>query len=218
VSAVIKSWAADRGVRGLEVAPPPPPVSDEVRRIAALELRLLEMDAQLGTLREENDQLKAEALGAWREGHAKGVEEGRKDAEDRSEALAAGLAKTAGEALAAFRDRLAALEDATGQLAAEALSRIVGDPSERKGLIRDAVRRAAAGVFAGAVVVVEVSEADFQDAEMLKAVTPADCEIRLVAALPSGACRLRLQMGEADLDLDGQVARLRALLEAETRG
>jgi type III secretion protein L len=100
-----------------------------------------------------------------------------------------------------------------GGLAAVALDRIVGHAHGRQALIADTVHRAVSDLFAGSIVAVEVSCEDFADPAPLRAVVPKDCDVHLLDGLPSGACRLRLRMGEVDLDLQGQADRLRAVLD-----
>lgn len=215
MTAVIKSGAAgaDIRVRGLAVASPPEMPSAQERRIAELEHRLELAEADLAARDQEIARLSRAADAAQAEGRAQGLVEGRKSADDRSEALHKTLAAAAEASVAAFRDRLAGLEDAVGGLAAIALDRIVAHRSERQALVADTVRRAIAESFAGSVIAVEVSAEDFADIAPLRAMAPPDCEMRLLKDLPSGGCRLRLRMGEVDLGLQGQVARLSAILD-----
>lgn len=212
---VIKSGAAgaDIRVRGLAVAPPPAIPSAQERRIAELEHRLELAEADLAARDQEIARLSQAAEAAHAEGRAQGLIEGRKSAEDRSEALLKAVAAAAEAGAAALRDRLTGLEDAVGGLTVLALERIVGHRPERQALIADTVRRAVTESFAGSVIAVEVSAEDFPDAAPLRALLPTECEVRLLKDLPSGGCRLRLRMGEVDLGLQGQVARLSAVLD-----
>lgn len=215
MSAVIKSAEAaiDTGVRGLSVAPPTPVQSAEARLITELERRLETVQAELIARDRDIARLSAAVDSARSEGRAQGLVEGRKSAEDRSEALIRTVTDSAAEGVAILRDRLAGLEDAVGGLAALALGRIVGQQADRQALVVDTVRRAMGELFAGSVLTVEVSRDDFSDAATLQAVLPPECEVRLLDGLPSGGCRLRLRMGEVDLGLQGQAARLRAILD-----
>ena len=211
MSAVIKSGAGDR-VRGLSVVPLTPEPSEDARRIRALEARLETALAEARALSEEVERVEAVVTAARAEGRAEGVAAGRREADDRAHELLGAVSKASQEAVTAFRDQLTALGDLSGGLAAAALERIVGEANGRQDLILETARRAVSQTFAGSVVRVEVSGADFQDQNALASALGAGCEALIRDDLPSGACRLSLRMGEADLDLDGQTARLRAVL------
>jgi type III secretion protein L len=213
MSPVIKSAAVDISVRGLAVAPPPSVPSAEARLIAELEHRLEAAQADLAARGREIERLTAAGSTAFEQGHAEGLVEGRRSAEDRSEALVRAVAAAGDKGVAAFQETLAGLEEAVGGLTAVALDRIVGHAPDRQTLIAGAVHRAVGDLFAGSIVAVEVSREDFADPAPLRAVLPKDCDVHLLDGLSSGACRLRLRMGEVDLDLQGQAARLRAILD-----
>jgi flagellar biosynthesis/type III secretory pathway protein FliH len=215
MSTVIKSGAVavDMSVRGLTVAPLPPVPSAEARLIAELERRLEAAQAELGAREQEIERLSSVAAAALSDGHTQGLIEGRKAAEDHSEALIHAVSGAADKSVALFQERLGGLEGAVGGLAALALERIVGPGPDRQALVADTVRRAVADLFAGAVVAVEVSREDFPDADLLRAALPLECDVRLLDGMPSGGCLLRLRMGEVDLDIQGQAARLRAVLD-----
>lgn len=210
---VIKSEAVDLSVRGLTIAPPVPVPSAEVRLIAELKEQVEALRSELSSRDQEIQRLTASATAAFDQGRAEGIEEGRQSAEDHSAALIRTVADTAARGLGAFKQGLTGLEDAAGGLAALALGRIVGQTADRQGLIIDTVRRAVGDLFAGSVVLVEVSQEDFADPAPLRAVLPKGCEVHVEEGLASGACRLKLRMGEVDLELQDQVARLRAILD-----
>jgi flagellar biosynthesis/type III secretory pathway protein FliH len=215
MSTVIKSGETDLRVRGLSAPPAAPALSEDARRILELEARLEAAAARGESLQAEVDRLATAVRAARDEGRAEGVAAGRREAEDRSSALIDTLGRAAAEGVQAFEGQLAALEDMVGGLAAAALERIVLDPAGRRDLVLETARRAVARTFAEAVVRVEVSRLDFPDEAALRRGLPSGCEAAARDDLPSGACRLALRMGEADLDLHGQVRRLRAVLQGE---
>lgn len=215
MSAVIKSNAgkSSLGVRGLTLDRPPPPVSVEQQRIAALEARLEEATAETARLNGEVRRLEDAVVAARAEGREEGLIEGRAQAEDRTNEQIQAVTEAAREALALLAREIETFQQSAGDLAGLALGRIVGDASGRQSLIIDTIQRSTAGLFADVTVAVEVSASDFPNAAPLRAVIPAGCVVHLQEHLPSGACRLKLRMGEADLDLAGQVRRLKAVLE-----
>lgn len=169
--------------------------------------------AEITQKTQEVDRLSAAVAAARSEGRAQGLIEGAQAAEDRSEALLRVMTDAAATSVTLLGKRLDELQEVVGDLAAVALERIVGDVSSRQSLVVDTVRRAVGALFVGSVVAVEVSREDFPDAVTLQAVLPQGCEAHSLDSLPSGGCRLRLRLGEVDLGLHGQVARLRALLD-----
>lgn len=215
MSGVIKSGDPGGEVRVLELDAEPDVAtpSDEARHIADLEERLAEAGALIEALRDDLARANSAAQGAWAEGRAAGMVEGRKAAEDRSAALLRRLDQSLEAAGEDFRRHLATFEQAAAGLAGLALGRVVGDPAGRRSLVVETVQRASAELFAGSVVAVEVSAADFPDVLSLEPLrSEIGREVVVLDALESGACRLRLRLGEIDLGLDGQVARLRTLL------
>lgn len=213
MSTVIKSGEDDLRIRCLGAAPPARPLSEEALRIRALEVELREARAQAAALRAEADRLGPAVAKAREEGRDEGMAAGRREAEDRSAALVELVSGTAAEGLDALRAQVAALADMAGGLAAAALERVVLDPDLRREMVLQTARRAVEQTFADAVVKIEVSSVDFPDPELVRRATPPGCETVARDDLPSGACRLVLRMGEADLDLHGQVVRLRAVLQ-----
>jgi flagellar biosynthesis/type III secretory pathway protein FliH len=215
MSTVIKSGAAagDMSVRGLAVVPALTVLSAEARLIAELERQLEAAQTELVARDQEIQRLSSIAADAFSDGRAQGLIEGRKAAEDYSAALVRAVSDAAGKSAALFQERLGGLEEAVGGLAALALERIVGPGPDRQAMVADTVRRAIRDLFTGAVVAVEVSREDFANADLLRAALPPECDVRLLEGIPSGGCLLRLRMGEVDLDLQGQAARLRAVLD-----
>ena len=215
MSPVIKSADHEQRtrIRVLSLEQPPATPSPEALAFAELEAQLeaaLDRETRLAT---EADRLRVEAEAAFARGRQVGIEDGRRLAEDRSAALLAELATAAAGATAAFRARLDGLEAAAAGLAGLALSRIADHPETRRDLVEGAVRRALAETAAGAVVRVEVSRNDFPDPSALAAAAEAAGAQVVPMDHPSGACRIILRLGEIDLGLDGQITRLRALME-----
>lgn len=63
------------------------------------------------------------------------------------------------------------------------------------------------------MLAIEVSASDFPDVGAQEALARAIGRDAVVLdSLQPGGCRLRLRLGEVDLSLDGQLARLRAVL------
>lgn len=215
MTAVIKSSDLDREtrVRALSLEPPAPQPSPQALAIADLETRLAAALERTSALEAEAESLKQDVEAAWKRGRDAGVAEGRSTAEDRSQALLAAVTAASDKAVEGFHARLESLDLMAAGLASLALGRITTDPDARRDLVAGAVRRALAETAAEAVVRIEVSRADFPDAAGLtNAVQATAAEVLLVDG-PSGICRIRLKLGEIDLGLDGQVARLRALLD-----
>lgn len=188
-------------------------VTAEALRIAELGRRLEETLTELEDMRAQQAQAQAAIAKARTEGYEAGLVEGGRIADARIAALEKTLTQAATEATAALSASLVHLETAAGELASIALERIVGDPSTRQDLVAETIARAVGVLSADTVVEMEVSSRDFPDLARLEAVAPAGCKVRALETHPSGACRLRLRIGELDLDLDGQTIRLRALLD-----
>lgn len=218
--AVIKSGdgSGDLRVRGLAVKAPPPVPSAEARRVADLQHQASEAGERIAALEDQVDRLSREALTARREGHAEGLIDGRKAADDQSARLLAVLTDASATASGDFRLSLNALEAAAGTLASLALARVVNDAGSRQSLVVDTVHRAVAELFEGSVVTIEVSPADFPDPASLETIRlpqgSPPIAVRAVRGMASGDCRVRLRLGGIDLGLDGQLARLRAVLES----
>lgn len=217
MSGVIKLGDGAGLVRGLMSRSPPPPLTADARRIADLEARLTEAEGVIVSLREAAASLAIDVETARREGRAEGRIEGRKSADDGAADRLRVLGEAAAAAERAFQDALEELQTSAGDLAALALGRIVGDVAARVDLVAGTVRVALTETFKESVVRVEVARADFPDAEAVRSLDLAriapSVDIRVAPDLTSGGCRIQLKLGEVDLGLDGQVARLRAVLE-----
>lgn len=204
-------------IRDLAMPPLTAPPTAEALRIAELEEQVSEMRREADALRQTAATMESAIVEARREALAKGRAEGRKEADDRSSERLTSLKEALEKITGDFRQAVDRLELQSGDLAGLALGRIVGDAALRPGLVADTLRLAATELFRDSVVVAEVSRADFPDAASLEVIrvpqTAPAIEILINDEMASGACRLRLKLGEADLGLDGQVARLRTLIE-----
>lgn len=214
MSAVIKSGATLAGleVRGLSTPPSPAPLSADAVLLAETQNRLAAAEREIENLRREKALADVLLQNARREGHAAGVVEGRDSAEKQAAELLKTLQLAATEALSNFNLAVERLEASLGDLTALALQRITGDPALRNDLVLATARHAVGQLIDGVVIAIEVSGRDFVDDAELGKLLPGQCPVRIRTDLPSGACRLRLKLGEIDLDLDGQKARLQALL------
>lgn len=204
-------------IRGLAIPPLTPPPTAEARRIAELEEQISAMRRETDALQQAAVAMESAIVEARREALTQGREEGRRETEDRSSERLASLKEMLEDVARDFRETMDRLEHLSGDLAGLALERIVGDAALRPGLVAGAIRLAATGLFRDSVVMAEVSRADFPDSTSLEAIhlpqsTPA-VRVLINDEMASGACRLRLKLGEADIGLDGQVARIRKLIE-----
>lgn len=220
MSRVIKQAAlSDRGIRRLSetTSKVPPRISEDQAKIASLEMSLARERMQTEALQTSIAALTAAADTAFASGKAEGVEEGLRQAERRAVALADRIDAAARQALGAFDEGLEGLEAVAAGLAALALTRVLEDAEARQALVRDTLRRAIGQLFAEALVAVDVSAEDFDEAEardLGASLGTTRLQVRRDPALSSGSCGLKLLLGEMDLSLDLQLLKLRALLDA----
>lgn len=215
MTAVIKSSdpGRTRQVRALAFQPRPAAPSAGALRITELETALYAARARVEDLTASITALAADHARALQTARSEGLEDGRKAAEDRSDALAESLRKALERAVEGFHERLDRLEGSAVLLASTALERVVGDTSDRAEMVADAVKRAMTEVFGDDAVRLDVSDADFPDESALRHLSlPEGCEVRVTDTLESGGCIVTLKLGRVDLGLNGQVARLRAEL------
>ncbi len=218
MSAIIKSADAGERVRpfatGIAAFPPAAPqVDPEVSRLQAEVARLRQA---LETGAERIDRLEADAGETFEAGRTAGFEAGQREGDNlRAESLAALRAGLDG-ALEAFRSDMAALNGLAVLVARESLARLVGDDSQRQGLVTTLLGQQLKALEAAAVVRIEVSSHDFADADALNALAAsvANPAIEVVAetSLASGDCRIRLKLGSLDVGIDQQWQGLHALL------
>lgn len=212
MTSLIRSSDPARGgnVRALERRPAPPAITP--------------VDPELLSLRGEVDRLRAKIAEqdaaiaahpaalekACADGEAAGRVTGLREADDGREALAGMIAAATQLALERFAQEIASLERLAPMLAIEGLGRVF-EPSDQRGeLVREVIRRQMSDLERRAVVCVEVSSADFTDADALPSVSGA--EVRALDELKSGDCRIRLKLGALEVGLDQQWDRLREVL------
>jgi len=221
---LIRSTAIGQSrVRGLGV---PAAVTAEAlpsaieREHEALSARVLELEQALQRAERLNeDHLKAlaKAVSAARdEGHAAGVDEGRRLADQGREAALAALETGLQAALAAQSNQTGALEILAVQIARSGLAHILGTKAPQAELVATIVRDQVRRLAGEAVVRLEVSASDFPDPAALEAITQdlGGVEIAPMVRLPAGACRIVLRLGELEVGAPGQWGRLAEVFDA----
>lgn len=196
------------------VAEAPPPAADPER--LALENALLERTAELARVRAEALKAAEAHLAALRDVEAKARAAGRleveADAAASLELLRAGLQ----EAVARLALDRAAIEALAIALASEALGRVFADPEGRAAMVTDIIRRQLELLSAQAVLLIQVSSADFSNEADLSALAGATgigtAQIQASAQLSPGDCRMKLRLGELDAGLGRQWGRLQDTL------
>lgn len=175
------------------------------------------LEAEIETLRDALRQ----AVDASAEAEKRAREEGREEGRDEMTAAEAKRIEALGEGLAAALARLDARLDALDRLAPliarTALAKLVDDPGLHTELIGGTLARQLARLRRETVLRVRVSGHDFADDAALEALraragigrTDLVCDPGLAA----GECRLDLELGHVDLDLDAQWGELARLLD-----
>lgn len=219
---VIKSAVSRSAqVRAFGLSAPDPEPSPLVLELERLRSDLAAGEAREAALRAElagRDQAETLACDAAR---AEGKAEGEALADARHAERLTRLSEAVEAAQAVFADKLALIERLAAGFAGEALARITGDPERHAELLTATIARELKGMATDAIVAVEVSASDFPDADGLTALartTPVPAVVEAVRSLPSGGCRIRLKLGEIDLSLHSQSARLRQILHSHADG
>jgi len=179
------------------------------RDLEALTARLAERDAEIVRLRKSGETAHAE-------GEAAGREAGRQAAEDRSEEILSSLRTGIDAALARYAEELASLGRLSALVAREGLAKLVGDGATRAALLEDMIRAQIEKIDGQAIVRIDVSRADFSDAEALDALKAAlgdpRLDLRASDELDSGDCTIRLVLGALEVGIDQQWGRLSGVL------
>lgn len=205
-------------VRSLAAPSPPPPAPsapDAERLALRAEVRRLTEAAEAAVVQAAAREvaIEDERRAARTEGHAAGRREGRAEAEDGLGRLDAALRAATDQ----IGETLETLEGLAARLAREALAQVLDRPQDYGELVAGALRRQMAAVSAQMVLSVEVSSLDFPDPEALDMLAASlgrpDVALAALPGLAHGDCRMRLQLGGVDLDLDGQWTRLKAILD-----
>ncbi|HZZ34906.1 MAG TPA: hypothetical protein VFE03_04215 [Caulobacteraceae bacterium] len=183
--------------------------------VAELANAVRERDAALEALRQQVEA-------ARREGEARGRLAGRKEAQDQAAQNLARLEKGLEKALQAFSYDRAAMERLAAALAREGLSRVFGDAAHYTDMVTSIIRHQAEQLDAAAVVCVQVSRHDFQDASGLEplvaSLAPSALQITIEDHLAAGECRIKLRLGELDVGVGQQWHALDDLLTELSQG
>ncbi|WP_028967834.1 hypothetical protein [Sphingomonas phyllosphaerae] len=165
--------------------------------LVAWEDRVAALEATLAAERLAAERAAVTARAAIAEARRAGLAEAVADDKRRVTLLADGI----GRAEAAWRERLAATDRLAAQLATLVLGRIFGECDDWAELVTRALTEQVAQIGAHAIVAVTVSAADFADAAGLAAAVglPA-ATVTCDAALPAGACRIALRLGQVEID------------------
>ncbi|WP_375397077.1 hypothetical protein [uncultured Sphingomonas sp.] len=131
-------------------------------------------------------------------------QEGRSDVQKDEAGRTAAVEHGLGEAVAAWRDRLAKLDGLAALLARSAVEKMFGDSPDLADLVARAAAQAVGRFGAAAVVRIRVSTADFAGPDAIgRLAARADLAGAVVegdARLDAGQCRVDLKLGHADLD------------------
>lgn len=220
---IIKSTHSSPGapvIRALstpKTAPPPDPRLEALRaelsqaqsRAAALATDLADRDAQIGRLSQQVHD-------AARDARAEGREAGLREAEDNTTRRLERLDQGVQAALSRFAAETHQMEHLALALAAEGLSKIIGDVGAYHDLLARTIRHHVETITAGTLIEVAVSRDDFADSVTLERLASkvSRPDLRLVASpdLNPGECQVRLKLGALDIGVDRQWERLEAIL------
>jgi len=223
VTGLIKSGAPVSATRvraladGHDLAPPPRLESDDERARNALEQTVADLGEALSQRGHEIERLHARVTEAYEEGETAGRILGRAEAEDAAERGLAVLSDAVDRALAAFTAEIASLDRLAPLIAREGLGKILGDPDLYGELLTSSLQHALKAVEAGSIVHVEVSAADFAEADLVVLAARLNVGDARVAASPhaaAGSCTVKLRLGALEVGVDQQWGELDALLRA----
>jgi len=207
---VVRSSQAGRsGVREfVATVPQIETVPSEREMIRSLRAELRQLEEALAAARQGREQ-------ELREARAEGRREGVEAAAHDHAVQARLLAGAAQDAVDEFTTRLAEIEGLAALLAQAALSKVFDRTDAQAELVISAIRRQMNELKRAAVVVIEVSPADFPSEEALAAgAAGAGGGYRLAVDpdLGPGGCVVKLRLGELDIGLGTQWAALSRLL------
>lgn len=179
------------------------------RRLMALEAELKERDAAITALR-------ADVECALVEGKAEGMAVGRAEVEDRQAARLTLLLGSIEQCQAELSNRLESLERLSFLVTQECLDKILGDRDTSAGLVRQIIEHQIGKVDRAMLMSIEVSQEDFPDTTILEEVVrkagARSITVSATTEIPSGGCRMRLQLGNVEVGIDQQWGVLRELL------
>lgn len=188
---------------------PPAPDPGEIERA--------EMASEIERLRDALADARATAESEAAQIHARGVAEGKAQADrgdtERLELLAGAMAA----ANAAVTVRLEALDALAPLLVRAALDKIFGACTQWDSAVAAMVARQLAVLRRSNVVAIHVSPSDFPDCAAVEALAAGDLRVARDAGLRAGACRIECKLGAVDLDARDQLVALAGLLEDMAR-
>jgi flagellar biosynthesis/type III secretory pathway protein FliH len=176
----------------------------------ALADALADCEAKLARAERDHEAALAEAV---ERGRAAGFEAGSGAKAEALETLQAGAER----ALEQLRGDLRGMETLAVALARAGLAKVFGDDRDMAGRVARLVRRQMEGLERATVLRIEVSSQDFAEVGSLDDLSHAagleGIEVKALDGLARGDCRIRLRLGELDVGLGQQWARLSGLLD-----
>ena len=178
-------------------------------RIAQLERRIADLTEQSQNAAQEADE-RIEA--AFQKGLKAGETAADTRAAQRIETLETGI----GQARKSLVDRLEKMEIPALEVARTSLSRLLEDTSQYMPLVAQAIARQMRDIDAELVLSIHVSKEDFSDPVALANISQSHpgISVQCDPELPSGGCRIDLQLGRIDAGIPGQWQRLSTFLES----
>lgn len=165
--------------------------------VVALEGRVAALETMLAAERLGAERAAASAREAIAEARRAGRGEAVADDQRRVKLLAEGIASAG----VVWRERLAATDRLAAQLATLVLSRMFGACDDWAEPVTRALREQVTQIGAHAIVAVTVSAADFAEQGALAAAVGLPvASVTRDAALPAGACRIALRLGQVEID------------------
>jgi flagellar biosynthesis/type III secretory pathway protein FliH len=174
--------------------------------------------SQIKSLEEQAATHESALAAAYDEGVSEGrIEREAEFEDDRAEALER-LETGFSEANVVLAETLSRLDGIAALVACNVLEKMFGDLSTRQATVIDLVRHQFTKINHDMVVAVDVSRADFPNtaeaAGVAETLNIVPDRLRVIDALESGDCRIKLTLGELDIGLDRQWTSLRDALSA----
>lgn len=180
-------------------------------RLAQLEMEVEKQERQLEELTARSEALQAEA---FEKGRLEGLRKSDESAGKRLTMLEQALQAVSNQQVQSH----AQTEIVALQIAKAALGRMIGDPAQREGLLQQLIRHQIDHFAASKPSVLRVSPEDFPDASAFAEISAKWPDLSVVRekALKAGECQLTLELGEVEIGLPGQVARMSAFFDQLT--
>jgi flagellar biosynthesis/type III secretory pathway protein FliH len=197
---------------------------DLEQRVEALSEQLAELENEKAELAEALSACEAELAQAARDhetaladaeerGRADGLAAGAEAKAESLELLEAGTSRAVDQ----LRSDLKGMETLAVALAKAGLAKVFGDDRDMARRVERLIRRQLEGLERASILRVEVSATDFTGAVALDGLSDAagleGIEVKAVDALGPGDCRMRLRLGELEVGIGQQWARLSGLLD-----